>query len=238
MSSRMHSIHSWKTSSFNLQGKAALVGSFVCLRLDRWEKKRKMNVDWPLTAYIFSLRQKEPGERSVPDLQINWRNFANDGNWWKILSASNHLWDANEPYRRVHRHRRNFDYNTYVSRQQPSVCISSHEKYFFSTHEYDRPKRGLNDFLHEYLEAERVGQSQNLSCSRSYSTCPVSLFNLFRSYGEPDNQHLEEEVSTEIPNQGLHNEELITAAYDDIVGNKQPFKTDRPFDHINSISDY
>ena len=43
--------------------------------------------------------------------------------------------------------------------------------------------------MHEYLEAERVGQavhmSVNMSCSTVYSTCPVSIFNLLRTYSTP-----------------------------------------------------
>lgn len=50
-----------------------------------------------------------------------------------------------------------------------------------------RPKKGINDFLHDYLEAEQIGQSSNLTCSAAYSDCPVSLYNLFRARAASDN---------------------------------------------------
>lgn len=46
------------------------------------------------------------------------------------------------------------------------------------------PKRGINDFLHDYIEAENVGQSHNMTCVGEFRECPVSLFNLFRSDGD------------------------------------------------------
>ncbi len=39
--------------------------------------------------------------------------------------------------------------------------------------------------MHDYLEAERVGQADVTSCSSVYLTCPVSLFNLLRTYSTP-----------------------------------------------------
>lgn len=50
---------------------------------------------------------------------------------------------------------------------------------------FDSPKRGPGNMMQEYLEAERVGQVDVTSCSSSYSACPVSLFNLLRTYSTP-----------------------------------------------------
>jgi len=36
--------------------------------------------------------------------------------------------------------------------------------------------------MKDYLEAEYAGQADFSSCSQLYSTCPVSLFNLLRTY--------------------------------------------------------
>ncbi|KAI9563742.1 hypothetical protein GHT06_011206 [Daphnia sinensis] len=48
------------------------------------------------------------------------------------------------------------------------------------------PKKGetgFTGFLHDYLEAEKVGRSLNQSCSDSFPRCPLSLIEYFRSYG-------------------------------------------------------
>lgn len=39
----------------------------------------------------------------------------------------------------------------------------------------------MNDFLHEYIDAEHVGQSGNSTCAAEYRECPISLYNLFRT---------------------------------------------------------
>lgn len=47
------------------------------------------------------------------------------------------------------------------------------------------------------MEAERIGQeSRKNACQKTYSGCPVSLFNLFRKYSVPDDKP----VSKETPN--------------------------------------
>ncbi|CAL4163666.1 unnamed protein product [Meganyctiphanes norvegica] len=43
------------------------------------------------------------------------------------------------------------------------------------------PKRGLNDFLHEYLEAEVAGRDGQ-DCADLYHTCPFSMMNAARKY--------------------------------------------------------
>ncbi|KAI9563741.1 hypothetical protein GHT06_011205 [Daphnia sinensis] len=64
------------------------------------------------------------------------------------------------------------------------------------------PKRGINDFLHDYIEAEQIGQSSNMTCAREFSDCPVSLYNLFRSRGDsneivPDEDEDDESSDTD-----------------------------------------
>lgn len=44
----------------------------------------------------------------------------------------------------------------------------------------------MTGFLQDYLIAERVGHSHNQSCSESFPRCPLSLFDVFRSYGTND----------------------------------------------------
>ena len=46
----------------------------------------------------------------------------------------------------------------------------------------------MTSFLHEYLEAEHIGQSANMSCAAEFTTCPVSLFNLFKSYSTKEDK--------------------------------------------------
>ncbi|XP_065561391.1 uncharacterized protein LOC136027890 isoform X4 [Artemia franciscana] len=56
------------------------------------------------------------------------------------------------------------------------------------------PKRGINDFLHDYLEAERLGQTEEASqetCGSYYPKCPMSLFNLFKSWSTPEDKPAE-----------------------------------------------
>jgi len=43
------------------------------------------------------------------------------------------------------------------------------------------PKRGMNDFLHEYIEAEVTG-TEGKNCQEAYSTCPFSLINAMKQY--------------------------------------------------------
>ncbi|KAK2712641.1 uncharacterized protein LOC136025319 [Artemia franciscana] len=49
------------------------------------------------------------------------------------------------------------------------------------------PKRGKRDFLHSYLDAQKLGQMENstlITCEDHYSKCPVSLLNLLKSWSE------------------------------------------------------
>lgn len=39
--------------------------------------------------------------------------------------------------------------------------------------------------MQEYLEAEKLGQADAESCITAYSGCPVSLFNMMRTYSTP-----------------------------------------------------
>ncbi|XP_032790698.1 uncharacterized protein LOC116927754 [Daphnia magna] len=60
------------------------------------------------------------------------------------------------------------------------------------------PKRGINDFLHEYIDAEQIGQSSNMTCAREFSDCPISLYNLFRSSrGDSNEMELDEDEENE-----------------------------------------
>ncbi|CAL4139593.1 unnamed protein product, partial [Meganyctiphanes norvegica] len=43
------------------------------------------------------------------------------------------------------------------------------------------PKRGLNDFLHYYIEAEVKG-SEGADCRDEYPTCPFSLINSIKQW--------------------------------------------------------
>jgi len=43
------------------------------------------------------------------------------------------------------------------------------------------PKRGLNDFLHDYLEAEVAGRDGR-DCANLYHTCPFSIMNAAQKY--------------------------------------------------------
>ncbi|XP_065562334.1 uncharacterized protein LOC136028423 [Artemia franciscana] len=49
------------------------------------------------------------------------------------------------------------------------------------------PKYGDDEFLRDYLEAERVGQLKDAtidSCGDNYPKCPMSLFNLFEDWSQ------------------------------------------------------
>lgn len=58
----------------------------------------------------------------------------------------------------------------------------------------NRPKRGTGNMMVDYLEAEKLGQADPEACSSAFSGCPVSLFNMMRTYSTPadkphDHQH-------------------------------------------------
>ena len=45
-------------------------------------------------------------------------------------------------------------------------------------------KGGFSNFLHDYQEAQHVGQSLlNTTCVDFFPRCPISVFELFQSYG-------------------------------------------------------
>ncbi|XP_065562331.1 uncharacterized protein LOC136028421 [Artemia franciscana] len=47
------------------------------------------------------------------------------------------------------------------------------------------PKRGINNFLHDYLEAEKVGRMENTtakSCGLHFSDCPFSVFDVVKKW--------------------------------------------------------
>lgn len=48
-----------------------------------------------------------------------------------------------------------------------------------------RPKRAAGNLMQEYLEAEKLGQADAEFCITNYSGCPVSLFNMMRTYSTP-----------------------------------------------------
>ncbi|KAK2708121.1 uncharacterized protein LOC136028414 [Artemia franciscana] len=51
------------------------------------------------------------------------------------------------------------------------------------------PKRGRKDFLRSYIKAETFGREENASietCGFHYPKCPISLFNIFRSWSGSD----------------------------------------------------
>ncbi|KAI9563743.1 hypothetical protein GHT06_011207 [Daphnia sinensis] len=47
------------------------------------------------------------------------------------------------------------------------------------------PKRAAGNLMQEYLEAEKLGQADAEFCITNYSGCPVSLFNMMRTYSTP-----------------------------------------------------
>ena len=69
---------------------------------------------------------QEHGRRPVPDIQIYRRGLANDRLERPGLPAANHLRDAEESHRRVHRHRRDHHYHPNVRSTPTDVlnCLS------------------------------------------------------------------------------------------------------------------
>lgn len=98
----------------------------------------------------------------------------------------------------------------------------------------------MRDFLHEYLEAEQIGQSQNMSCSNEFPDCPISLYNLFEIYSKTDssNQLQEEydEVSPESPQEQLtlQNERSWFTSDPNLI-EERLHNTDKPFNHLNHL---
>ena len=113
------------------------------------------------------------------------------------------------------------------------------------------PKRGIRDFLHEYLEAERIGQSynMNMSCAKAFPECPVSQYNLFRlSAAESDENQVDdddaaenvESVSSQQP--PAPDRSTLEDDYNNLFSNAPPqlmdkslYQTDKPFTYFNSL---
>ena len=77
-----------------------------------------------------------------------------------------------------------------------------------------RPKEGFfSDFLHDYMDAVHIGQSQNPSCDKAFPLCPVSLFNLFQIYSTPEEKQIRPPVKSNIKNK-LNEDSLGHSAKD------------------------
>ena len=95
----------------------------------------------------------------------------------------------------------------------------------------------MQDFLHEYLEAERIGQSYNMSCAKEFPECPVSLYNLFRLSGGTDNpEEIEDpEVSSEQSGRPILGNDLKHIFGSDAqLMDKRLYQTDNPLTYLNS----
>ncbi|XP_065562338.1 uncharacterized protein LOC136028426 isoform X2 [Artemia franciscana] len=49
------------------------------------------------------------------------------------------------------------------------------------------PKQGENEFLHDYLEAEKVGRMRNATakgCGRQFRSCPFSVFEVIKKWSK------------------------------------------------------
>lgn len=55
----------------------------------------------------------------------------------------------------------------------------------------DRPRNEgtvYDAFLDDYRQAEKLGQSENATCSRTYRDCQISLFEMFQGYSTPEDK--------------------------------------------------
>ena len=94
------------------------------------------------------------------------------------------------------------------------------------------PKRGTGNLMKDYLEAEYAGQADFSSCSQLYSTCPISLFNLLRTYSTPADKPVSVHHASQAhgPHNNSHQEDKqIKQAIDD-------YSPDYDGNAINDIS--
>lgn len=80
--------------------------------------------------------------------------------------------------------------------------------------------------MHDYLEAEQIGQTGNTTCGAAFPSCPVSLYNLFGAEQGSD-VNLEEEMEED----GGH---LMKLLHKDDHQNSQPNYSDQV---VNGIRD-
>lgn len=60
--------------------------------------------------------------------------------------------------------------------------------------------------MQDYLEAEKLGQADAGSCASAYYTCPVSLFNMMRTYStpadKPHDHHHNDDTAKDVQEKG------------------------------------
>ncbi|XP_046450906.1 uncharacterized protein LOC124198884 [Daphnia pulex] len=107
------------------------------------------------------------------------------------------------------------------------------------------PKRGINDFLHDYIDAEHIGQSHNMTCAGEFRECPVSLYNLFRSDGDSNEIVDDEDDEDESEQSDVHEEsagphstnkshEVFVHPNLDPLDGQNLVENERPYNNINT----
>ena len=97
----------------------------------------------------------------------------------------------------------------------------------------------MASFLHEYLEAEQIGQSANMTCAAGFPTCPVSLFNLFKSYSSSGDEPIiiEDEPLTNVDDQYSEEDNLLDKTVAQMLQENEIHyhPTSKPFEIDNTI---
>ena len=70
-------------------------------------------------------------------------------------------------------------------------------------------------FLDDYRQAEKIGQSENATCSSSFDKCPISLFELFQGYSTIDDKPAEWDKAPTNDNNDATDDELQSLSSDE-----------------------
>ena len=79
--------------------------------------------------------------------------------------------------------------------------------------------------MHDYIEAEHIGQSHNMTCAGEFPECPVYLYNLFRS--DEDSNDIVDDEDEEDENDD------VTDVHEDSTGPHSKNKSHEVLDHSN-----
>ncbi len=74
--------------------------------------------------------------------------------------------------------------------------------------------------MHDYIEAEHIGQSTNTTCGKEFPECPVSLYNLFRAH-ESSNEIPEDDEREENESQESETYEQVEMETSPLTNNPQ-----------------
>ena len=86
--------------------------------------------------------------------------------------------------------------------------------------------------MHEYLDAQRLGQTDSNSCPKAYPSCPMSFFNMMRTYSTPADKPHDHHHSNNVHN--YRDPDYSEAKQDDEPGGRRKHHS---LDYSNGLSE-